>query len=723
MGSYGMDDRHTSIPLPMLITVVTASLSKGIGNGLTYRADGPIDLGCLVMVPLRGKITEGIVIDSNVPLNDASFDIQKVHSILSLEPLLTPAQMTVLLQMQKQYFCPIRQLLSLFLPPPPWRLMMPKRERMFRLSNGKKILNGKNQKNVVEALQSAQWVSEPRLREETGVSTATLTSLVKTGVLEEGYQEEREHLEGDACTDIPQMPVSENLRIVYERLSQSGSTVSLLFHGAHDDRYSLYARLTEDNLTKEKSTIVLSPDIVSASLVHEALQRNIGKNRCLLLHSRTKDSERRGMYRKARSEPLVICGTRTALFLPAKNVGTVIIDEEHALSYKSEKSPRYHARWVAERLCAENGANLILASRTPSLESWRAATSDDRTYALIAHAQESQSQHSRAGVSVIDLAGVNFGKAYPFSPQLFQAIQDRLNMRETSVLLLNRRGGATALLCLECRHTINSASTQIPMTVHTVKGIPTLIDHYTGLMMPVPAHCPRCHSVRLLQTGAGTERAEMILKQQFPSARIVRADADTLENPKSMEQVLVAIQNGSTDILVGTAPVMRALSLSRVTLAAVLIADIGLSLPDFRAGERVCQALCQFVSLAKHAPAMRDIIIQTFRPNAPEIVAAQTGKFGSYLTQELLLREQAGYPPASKLIALIIRGEHAGKRAKFIEELLKKNARDTRVTSAPSVFSSSVWHVFLRGKQPEVVLSTLKNLSEIVIDIDPLNVM
>lgn len=708
----------------MFITVVTASQSKGIGNGLTYETDEDVLPGCLVNVPLRKRISEGIVIATDVEVERETYDVKKVTKVLSKEPVIAPAHINAIIELHSMYFCSIRQLLSVFLPPPPWHLMLPRQEVVYCLSKeGGTEPRGKRQRAVVNAVRADAWTPQRVILEETGASPATLASLVHKGILRQLVREE--HIEKGTNTHhatIPLPPLTDELAIAHTQIQESRSARFVLFHASQDERYSLYAHIGIQNALKNKGTIVLCPDALAALKLHTTLQQAMGQLSCQLTGKST-DRERRDICRRARREPLVISGTRAALFTPLASLGTIIIDDEHSLSYKSEQSPRYHARTVAERICKHGSATLVVASRTPSLESWNAATSDEPTYELIDAARHTASLNTHAKTSIVDLADTHFGKAYPFSPLLFQLLDERLRKHEASVLFLNRRGGATALLCLECRSTINSPVSHLPMTVHTVKGTPCLIDHYSGQMKPVPVRCPLCQSVKLTQIGAGTERAEAILQKFFPSARITRADRDTLDSPESMVRILDGVERGATDILIGTLPVIRALSIPRVTLGAIVIADIGLSLPDFRAGERVFQSLCHFATAARHSPTIRDIVIQTFRPKAAEVVAAATGNVESYLVQESLLRTQVDYPPASRLIALIIRGAGAGHRAKSVAEHVKKNAAaDTDVTYAPSVFSSAEWHVFIRGKHPESELTAL-DLSGIVIDVDPMNVM
>jgi primosomal protein N' (replication factor Y) len=319
----------------------------------------------------------------------------------------------------------------------------------------------------------------------------------------------------------------------------------------------------------------------------------------------------------------------------------VIIDEEHEWTYKSEQTPRYHAREVAEWLCKASGAKLVLGSATPSLEAWTNTKSGAYTLATL---PERFNGGTMPKVEIVDLATAEFGKHYPFTNPLIDAIQSRLDRGEQTVLFLNHRGRASALLCLQCRRRIVSPESQLPFTVHHgTDGRPFLLDHSSGLTAPVPEACPHCQSLDLREVGAGTQRIEESLKELFPKARILRADRDTLTNVEEMQTLLKTMAGGDADILLGTQTVTKGLDLPRVTLAAVLVADIGMSLPHFRAGERTFQLLMQLTGRSgRHAPG--EVIIQTFRPDALEVRAAATHDASTYLDAELRLRLAMGYP-------------------------------------------------------------------------------
>jgi primosomal protein N' (replication factor Y) len=321
-------------------------------------------------------------------------------------------------------------------------------------------------------------------------------------------------------------------------------------------------------------------------------------------------------------------------------------------------------------------------------------------------------------VQLIDLATAQFGKYYPFTQPLVDAVTERIAKNEASVLFLNRRGTATSLLCLDCRETTLSPATHLPLRVITREGKPLLIDEATGDQSAVPMECPKCRSVKLKAVGAGTERVEADARTLFPKAKIARADGDTLDHPKAMQELIARIDAGEIDILLGTQPVLRALRCPRVTLAGILVADVGLSVPDFRAGERVFSTVS---SVVRHMQRRKggQAIVQTYRPDAPEIRCAITGNEEEYWNAELLLRREAGYPPFTQMIELLIRTDRAKaqdllKRAKGLAQEMKTNV----VFREELRGGLTTFRITLRGEHPRMLLNALP-LRGVSVDIDP----
>ena len=727
----------------MLCIVVTASKSSGISSGLTYEAEDLLpQLGSHVRVPLRNKIVDGIVVELIKTKEKEKYDIKKINEILGDKPILNEAQIKTLRWMSDYYFCSLRQALRVWLPSPPWNNLLPREIVYYSLNDSDTAVRGSKQKMVVEVLAGKRMTAN-QLKQESCASLATIKSLEKKGIVK-SFRLKVEGSNLQPTTLNIQLPSLTSIQQkIYESI-KNDKRPSLLFGVTSSGKTEIYASLIADRALKGKQSILLVPEILLTEHCIHRFRELLGPENVAVIHSRLTPAQRRDTWRKIHSGAIsLVIGSRSALFSPISNLGLVIIDEEHEWTYKNEQTPRYHARETAEKLCEYSGAKLVLGTATPSLESWARANVEScklnvvrslelkpstlnlqpSTYHL-AKLPERYGNQPYPNVKVVDLADMNFGSLYPFSPTLLEAIDARLNKGEQSILFLNRRGIATALICLECRRRVVSPDSKLPFTIHRPAGAPAgsseyLVDHTTGLTVDVPTVCPSCNSTRLMTIGAGTQKVEELLNRQFPNARILRADRDTLTHPEQMRLLLKKMREGTADILLGTQSVVKGLDIAGVTLAAVLLADVGLSLPHFRAGERIFQLLTQLTGRSGRSKP-GEVIIQTFRPDAPEVKYAAQHATEEYLEQELKLRINASYPPATKMLRLIVRGEYPEKKARELEFELKKRIDKEIVSCSPTLFGGGkVWHVIIRGIEPKNLLSGL-DLTDTVVDIDPI---
>ncbi len=704
----------------MHLRVVTASRSRGIGNGLTYMSDTALVPGTLVSVPLRKDLVEGIVIRTEEANTDVG-DVKHIAKVLSTEPLIPPSLVKTMVWMAEYYACTLRHALQVFLPPPPWTNLLPIPMVEYRLLKHDAVVRGKKQQAIMGMLREKGTTEETTLRNETGASTATLTALESSGIIERMTRTDsrlaRKQEGHSTSSALPSLSASENE--AYELL-HADKHPGVLLDDVGTDRTLFYATLTHEEHRAGRASIVLFPQVYDAARAYERLRLLLGDNHVLFVHGRMSPAQRRAAFRVVRTmHAPVIVGTRTALFSPVERLGLVIVDDEHEWVYKSEQTPRYHTRLAAEVLATLCGAKLVLASATPSLESWKHGHTLPARYHMAHIRPDIVAALPR--ITTIDLSQTEFGSLYPFSPPLIEALQARLERKERSVLLLNRRGSATALLCLDCKTTVVSPVTRMPLTVHIVGGKHMLIDHLTGHSEAMPTVCGNCKSTRLHSVGAGTQKIEALLNRIFPKAKVLRADADTLETPDTMEDMIHALDNNRADILVGTQPVLRAVQSPKVTLAAAVLADVGLSQPNFRSGERVFQQLTHLITKMS-GKASADIIIQTFRPDAREIKCASQRKTQEYMTAELSLRAQTDYPPTSQMMCLLLRGPGAREQAQrmFVNAKSVASSASCVVTlGPPQPGKPPVWRITLRGKAPRMILNTIP-LENAIVDVDPL---
>ncbi len=710
----------------MRCLVVLNTRSPGIGDGLTYETGGlPVVIGSLVLAPLRKKSIEGIVVDvTNVAADtEETFTPRRIEQVIGTQPLLTPEAVEALWWVAEYYHCSLRSALTPFVPAAPWRNAAMK-ETMLCSFISEPAKPGVRQKVVLDFLREHGPLPRDALRRKTSAASATIRSLTEKGYIKE-----------ERTADIPPPVTAFETTEARPLLSPKQKRVcdmiaasekpSLLFGITGSGKTEIYASLIADAAAQGKQSILLVPEILLTEYTVHRFRKMFAPERIAVIHSRLTSSARRNAWMRIRSGSVaLIIGSRSALFSPCARPGLIIIDEEHEWTYKNEQTPRYNARDLAEKLCSLSGAKLVLGSATPSLEAWARAKQDHYTLARL---PERYMQRALPVVRVIDLGTVRFGSLYPFSPPLIQAIEERLARKEQTVLFLNRRGVASAMLCLQCRKRLVSPVSQLPYTVH--RGPDNrmyLLDHVAGVSAEVPAECPHCRSTQLLPVGAGTQKLENILSSLFPTAKILRADSDTLQHPEQMRQVLDDMRERRADILLGTQSVVKGLDLPMVTLAAVLVADIGLSLPHFRAGERVFQLLTQLTGRSGRA-GPGDVYIQTFRPDAPEVQAAAAHRTEEYLETELTLRTLLNYPPSVPMIRLLITGEKAEPRARSVHQavlrLITHLGVEAQATVAPTLFGIGLeWHVLIKGNDIHQLLAHIP-LTDVTVDVDPMDVV
>jgi len=700
----------------MQCTVITTSKSSGVGEGLTYEVSGQkVCAGMSVSVPLRKSIVEGIVMEVHAD-QKIEYDIKSVHEVFGDDRLLSGAQLSVTRSIAEYYCTSLSAALRVFLPPSPWRNLLPHMIRAYRLGKNV-VVRGTKRQLVVDELTGHDAVPETALRRNTGVTRKTLEALVTSGALEAIDAPEFSPDKSDPLL-LSSVSLSPAQRSVSDAIASS-KLPSLLFGITGSGKTEVYAELLRQTIRNGKSAIILVPEIFLSEQTIRIFRSVLNPESIAVIHSKLTPSVRKSEWRRIRFGGIrLVIGSRSALFSPVQNLGLIILDEEHEWTYKNEQTPKYHARTVAEMLCAATGAKLVLGSATPSIESWHMVKNGSYTLARL---PDRHSGMPLPKVSVVDLATVKFGPSYPFSRTLLTAIEHRLKRKEQTVLFLNRRGLATALLCLTCRKKILSPDSAQPLTVHAGQGRSYLQDHTTGRIMDMPARCPSCNGTDLRSIGAGTERIETLLKTHFPTARVLRADADTLLKPDDIRDVLSAMEERRADILLGTQCVIKGLDLPGVTLAAVLVADVGLSLPHFRAGERIFDLVTQLIGRSGRA-VPGEVIIQTFRPESSEIKRAVFHQTEAYLDDESALRRTAGYPPFSAMIRVLYRGNEASLRAKAFRDALLAlpDAPKNKISASPTLSGGGKeWHVLLRGQTPRTLL-TKTDLQGGIVDIDPI---
>ena len=536
--------------------------------------------------------------------------------------------------------------------------------------------------------------------------------------------------------------------------AQDGRT--LLLHGVTGSgKTEVYLDAVCRVLAQNRHALILLPEIGLTAQVLDLFKARFGADEVAVLHSALSLGERHDEWRRIQSgEARVIVGVRSAVFAPVPHLGLIILDEEHDGSYKQDGAPRYHARDVAQYRAAQTGATVILGSATPSLESYYKASTGE--YGLI-ELPERISSRPLPPVQVVDLRDemktpkvpreewVEGVKPEPpprsvFGADLIAALAACLERREQAILFLNRRGFASFLLCRDCGFTFHCPNCDVSLTYH--HGGRYLQCHHCDYRQRVPDLCPKCQGLRLRPFGLGTEKVEEAVRQQFPSARTLRMDRDTMSRKGAHAETLRAFKRGEADILIGTQMVTKGLDFPNVTLVGVVSADTALNIPDFRAPERAFQLLTQVSGRAGRGVVPGSVIVQTFTPEHDSIIFASTHDYHGFYKHAIAQRAELSYPPFSHMANIVFTDEseeEAQKRSRHFATVLRAVMGPSEVTILGPVACPLSrlrgryrWHLALRAPLKETLLSLLRAaLSEIptgdrsglTVDMDPLTML
>jgi len=525
--------------------------------------------------------------------------------------------------------------------------------------------------------------------------------------------------------------------------------LSFLLHGVTGSgKTEIYLRALEKTVTLGKRALVLVPEI---SLTPQTIDRFGSRfpNKVAVLHSRLSLGERFDeWWRIKEGEFDVVIGSRSAIFAPQPNLGLIVLDEEHDAAYKqADPAPRYHAREVALKLAQETGAVVVLGSANPDIGTYyRASRGEFQLLELpnriiangdtLQRATDSRPVHTREEtqlpqVKVIDMkVELREGNRSIFSRALTEAIGSVLSAQEQVILFINRRGAATFVQCQNCGYSPRCRSCEVALTYHS--SWERMVCHHCGYNTARPRTCQECGSERISYLGLGTQKVEAEVSSVFPKARLLRWDRDVTGQKLSHEEILRKFLTHEADVLIGTQMIAKGLHMPRVTLVGVISADVGINLPDFRAGERVFQVLNQVAGRAGRGPLGGSVIVQTFNPHHYAINAAAHHDYIGFYEQELTYRRYHDYPPFHRLGRLVYthtNSAHARKESQRMAKSLRSEmeAKGTPNTAVlgpvpcyiPRVRGRYRWQILVRTPEPESFLRDVPLPERWAVDIDP----
>ncbi|HFD1609371.1 TPA: primosomal protein N' [Enterococcus faecium] len=507
--------------------------------------------------------------------------------------------------------------------------------------------NAKKQKELLLCLSELSQEEPIAYFKNKGISTAVLNQGKEKGWLKfiesERYRDPYKDRVFDQTTALELNAEQKNaVEQIITAGQQQKDQVFLLEGITGSGKTEVYLQAIADVLSENKTAIMLVPEIALTPQMVERFKGRFGES-VAVLHSGFSQGEKYDEWRKIeREEAQVVVGARSAIFAPLKNIGLIIIDEEHESSYKQDETPRYHARDLAIWRSKYHHCPIVLGSATPSLES--RARAQKGVYQLLQLNHRAKAAAQLPAIEIVDMREeFQNHRTSTFSANLQEKIQNRLDKKEQTVLLLNRRGYSSFVMCRDCGFVLPCPNCDISLTLHM--DTRSMRCHYCGHEEPIPNRCPNCGGNKIRYYGTGTQKVEEELRELYPQARILRMDVDTTRRKGAHEQILQKFGAKEADILLGTQMIAKGLDFPEVTLVGVLNADTSLNLPDFRSSEHTFQLLTQVSGRAGRAEKAGEVVIQTFNPQHYAIELAKKQNYEQFYQQEMHVRHRGGYPP------------------------------------------------------------------------------
>ena len=706
--------------------VIINSEALEIDRPFTYKVpeefNNEIKIGQIVKVPFGkgNKTSEGFILnfknDDNI-----KFKTKNIAAILVKDPVIDEDDINLIEFLREKTLCKYIDAFRLLIPVGIMKGAKAKKKRVIVLKNEdlSNIKNPDGYKKIVEFFKTNSGkYTKSELINEHSISQYKLNKLIENEVL--SIEEESVFRYNDRVynKDSAKTLTIEQENIIREYIN-SDDKMFLLKGVTGSGKTEVYMKLVERVLLEGKSAIILVPEIALTPQMIERFKGRFGVN-VALFHSKLSDGERFDeWFRVKEGKAKVIVGARSAIFLPAKNLGLIIIDEEHENTYKSEQNPKYQTKEVAEYLSELKGCKVILGSATPSIETYyRALTGEMKLLELNSRVDNK----AMPPMKVIDMRNeLKGGNKSLFSRELFIAIQERLKRKEQIILFLNRRGFSTFVSCRSCGYVFKCDECDISMTYHK-NGL--LICHYCGKTKREPRECPKCHSKYVKFFGAGTQRVEEEVKKYFNNAGTLRMDVDTTRDKHSYERIYNTFKNGEADILIGTQMVSKGLDFKNVTLVGILAADMSINIPDYRAAERTFQIITQVAGRAGRGDKQGEVLIQTYTPQHYSLQYAVNYDYEGFYEKEFTVRAMMKYPPFGKL--LLING--TSKKEELLKNFMHKitmmikplveNCLDIEILGPIPCMISKVkenyrWQIVIKGEFDSYFS---KNIKEILYD-------
>lgn len=641
-----------------------------------------VQAGCRVRIPLRRKSSTGTVLSvEEGPPGD--FALRELESLIDPLPLVTPVLLKTGRWIANYYGCSLESVVRSLIPESVRSEENSAKTRRIAVLDSEpsaevleKLAKKAPRQHVILSLIASTPEKRLAVSDLGEGSSPSLKALEKQGLLRIEIEDVRRDPEADGVEEVLEsQPLTLNpeqaaaLEVVVASIHNPQSPI-LLLGVTGSGKTEVYLQAAQHALDLGKTVLVLVPEI---SLTPQTVRRFKARfasmqDQVAVLHSHLSQGERFDEWHRIRNGiARIVIGARSAVFAPLPDLGLILVDEEHETSYKQENPPRYQGRDVAVLRAAFEPCAIVLGSATPSLESWH--NTQTGKYQLVRLDQRADGQ-SMPLVRVVDMkleSAKHKGNTTFLSDKLRTALEQRLEKGEQSILFLNRRGFARSLQCPKCGYVCQCPHCAVSLTYHRTDD--RLVCHVCGHQAVVPRKCPECKDPAIILQGYGTQKVEEVLAKVLPTAKFARIDADAMRRKNALRDTLNAFKAHKIDILIGTQMIAKGLHFPNVTLVGILNADVGLHVPDFRAGEHTFQLLTQVAGRAGRGDLEGEVIIQTFTPHSPSVQYARKHDFDGFSEQELEFRRMLKFPPYSHFAVLTARSTHE-RRAEFTTQTL-----------------------------------------------------
>lgn len=716
----------------VLVEINNINVDKTFDYIVPFKYIEKIKIGMRVKVPFANRELEGFVLDL-VNSTDDNYELKEIISIVDEEPILNNELLHLGQFMSKKYFS---TLISCY------QTMLPKALK----AQNKTTINKKmikyvelcsnsfpklkpNQEKIVEYLRINGKVKKEEVNK---ISVSGVNTLIKNGIIIESLIEEYRLVTKDINKEKETFKLTvEQQEAKNKILSQTQSSVFLLHGVTGSGKTVVYMEIVEEMLNRGKDSIFLVPEISLTPQMVYHFKSRFG-DEVAVLHSRLSEGEKYDEYRKiVEGKVHIVVGARSAVFAPFKNLGAIIIDEEHTTSYKQDNNPKYSAIEIAIERAKNNNAIVILGSATPSLETY--ARSIKGLYTLV-ELKHRVNTNNLPLVEIVDMSKEKH-RGSIFSSRLITEVNKRLEEHEQIILLLNRRGYSSFITCSNCGYTAKCPHCDITLTYHKTSN--TLRCHYCGYADKMNDICPSCGEKAIKTLGTGTEKVEEEIKKVF-NARVVRMDLDTTSKKGSHEKIITAFKNHEYDILLGTQMIAKGLDFSNVTLVGVINADTSLMIPNYRSNEYTFQLLMQTAGRSGRGEKNGSVIIQTFNPEHYAITLASKHDYIDFFKQEMEVRRKLSYPPYYYLIYIKVIGKDYNKisiESNKIASILTRELKNSKILGPTTcsvfklngLFRFGIIIKYKKEEKMEEVLQSLVNhykgnqTVKVDIDVNPNN--